>query len=273
MGDGLVTAVLQPPGRAPGTAPRWRICEAIARRRARAGRRQRRRRRPARRRARARAAARRRDPRVSVLAQLEPHGGQPRHAWTRCARSAARGARRRWSSSAERTLTDVAARAARSRRWRRRSARGKPLIVVGEPGSGRLSRVRAAAGVLAREGWVTFEAGRGRGQRGDDLRRRARGPDAAPRRDAHRPRRGLDRPGDRGDALRRHLPPEPARRARPAAGGAGRRAHARRRDRRPGRLRAARARASGGARRLRRRSAWRRWTSRARSRSPRARRR
>ena len=36
---------------------------------------------------------------------------------------------------------------------------GKPLIVVGETGSGRLSRVRAAAGLLAREAWMTFEAG------------------------------------------------------------------------------------------------------------------
>jgi ATP-dependent Clp protease ATP-binding subunit ClpC len=34
----------------------------------------------------------------------------------------------------------------------------KPLLVVGERGSGRLSRLRAAAGELAREGWMTFEA-------------------------------------------------------------------------------------------------------------------
>jgi ATP-dependent Clp protease ATP-binding subunit ClpC len=35
----------------------------------------------------------------------------------------------------------------------------KPLLLVGERGSGRLSRVRAAAVVLASDGWMTFEAG------------------------------------------------------------------------------------------------------------------
>ncbi|WP_053225916.1 AAA family ATPase [Solirubrobacter soli] len=35
----------------------------------------------------------------------------------------------------------------------------KPILVVGERGSGRLSRLRAAAGVLAAEQWMTFEAG------------------------------------------------------------------------------------------------------------------
>jgi ATP-dependent Clp protease ATP-binding subunit ClpC len=36
---------------------------------------------------------------------------------------------------------------------------GKPILVVGERGSGRLSRLRAAAGELARDAWMTFEAG------------------------------------------------------------------------------------------------------------------
>ena len=35
----------------------------------------------------------------------------------------------------------------------------KPLLVVGERGSGRRSRLRAAAGRLAFDGWMTFEAG------------------------------------------------------------------------------------------------------------------
>jgi ATP-dependent Clp protease ATP-binding subunit ClpC len=36
---------------------------------------------------------------------------------------------------------------------------GKPLLLVGERGSGRLSRLRAAAGELAADAWMTFEAG------------------------------------------------------------------------------------------------------------------
>jgi ATP-dependent Clp protease ATP-binding subunit ClpC len=36
---------------------------------------------------------------------------------------------------------------------------GKPLLVVGERGTGRLSRLRAAAALLASDGWMTFEAG------------------------------------------------------------------------------------------------------------------
>ena len=36
---------------------------------------------------------------------------------------------------------------------------GKPLLVVGERGSGRLSRLRGAAALLADDGWMTFEAG------------------------------------------------------------------------------------------------------------------
>lgn len=37
--------------------------------------------------------------------------------------------------------------------------RGKPLLVVGERGSGRLSRLRAAVGELAADGWMSIEAG------------------------------------------------------------------------------------------------------------------
>ena len=36
---------------------------------------------------------------------------------------------------------------------------GKPLLVVGERGTGRLSRLRRAAALLADDGWMTFEAG------------------------------------------------------------------------------------------------------------------
>ena len=36
---------------------------------------------------------------------------------------------------------------------------GKPLLVVGERGTGRLSRLRGAAALLADDGWMTFEAG------------------------------------------------------------------------------------------------------------------
>ncbi|HEY6889113.1 MAG TPA: AAA family ATPase, partial [Solirubrobacter sp.] len=35
----------------------------------------------------------------------------------------------------------------------------KPLLIVGERGSGRLSRLRGAAALLAADGWLTFEAG------------------------------------------------------------------------------------------------------------------
>ena len=38
-------------------------------------------------------------------------------------------------------------------------ASDKPVLVVGERGSGRISRLRAAGARLARDGWMTFEAG------------------------------------------------------------------------------------------------------------------
>ena len=208
-----------------------RTCEAVARRRDERGRRQRGRRRPARRRARPRA-------RCSATRSPRRVARAARRAWTptgtrstRCARSAARGARRRWSSSASGTLTDDALereieraggrdprRQAADRRRRARQRAAQP-------------RARRARALLAREGWMTFEAGAAEVNAGMTYVGELEGRMRHLVRDARRPRRGLDRPGVRAAALRRHVPPEPARRARPAAGGHGRRAHARRRDR------------------------------------------
>ncbi len=174
--------------------------------------------------------------------------GGGRAAADRARPAGARGARRRPEAADGRALRrDVAALVTAIRA-------GKPLLLVGERGSGRLSRLRAAAGELARDGWMTFEAGAAEVNAGmtyvGELEGRVR-----------HIVRTLDResalwivPAVRGAAVRRHLPPEPARRARPAAGGlADAQVHVAGVVE-PGRLRAAGAGAPAGARRVRRRA-------------------
>ena len=149
----------------------------------------------------------------------------------------------------------------------------KPVLVVGERGSGRLSRLRAVGARLAPDGWMTFEAGAAEVNAGMSYVGELEG----------RVRYLVETLDDKPvlwivpefETLlgAGRLPRQPARAARPAAGGDGRPAPAHRRRDRSGRRTSG---SCGRGRRCGTRStscAWSRWTSRGRSRSPIARRR